>query len=161
MNTIPEAKLPALAAGKSIAHIRAIDSDDNPVNATPTQAAAAIAPAIAPMLGIDYSILTEQAIPGEYFIDRDGNKKQVYVKTLRGTYPTTMPQYNVIEHIVPSDHPSLLLSIHAAAIADNEIMWCLNADKFSVGKHGGLSQYFNTPEWLGKEYIITIKYTKR
>lgn len=37
----------------------------------------------ASLCGMDYSALTEQAVPGEFFVDRSGNRKQVYGRRMK------------------------------------------------------------------------------
>lgn len=45
---------------------------------------------------MDYSLLTEQVVPGEFFPYKDGTKRQVYVRTFIGTTPSPDNVYGVI-----------------------------------------------------------------
>lgn len=75
LNTIVESSLGGLAAGRTIATVRVVDDTGSSANASPTQ--------IREMTGIDHSILTEQIVPGEFWVGFDGTKKQVYTRTFR------------------------------------------------------------------------------
>lgn len=83
-----EADLPVASSPSSIGHLRAVDTDGASALASPEQ--------LREMVGMDYSLLTEQVVPGEFFPYRDGTKRQVYVRTFIGTTPSPDNVYGVI-----------------------------------------------------------------
>lgn len=106
---------------------------------------------------IDYSLLTEQVVPGFFSQDRNGEKKQVYTKTYIGTTPATIPDYTafVIERISSS-----MLIVNASGIYYVAGNWKLNYIAMVADQYGQLVLLTDNPEKLNIKYIITVKYVR-
>lgn len=113
-------------------------------------------------LAIDYSLLTEQIVPGEYWIGDDGAKRQVYVKTYRGTTPSNLAQ---------STEMRLDLGVVVASmckiyvgVINNQPPYQYNTPNIYWGlsyTSSGFIIMFNSGNSLAeKQYNITIKYIK-
>lgn len=75
-----EADLPVVSSPSSIGHLRAVDINGSSALVSQKQ--------LREVVGIDYSLLTEQVVQGMFLPDIDGIKKQVYAITVRGVTPS-------------------------------------------------------------------------
>lgn len=144
-DTVSERDLGGLGAGRRIAAVRAVDDVGQSINATPEQ--------IAALAGIDHSLLTEQAVPGEFFIDFDGTKKQVYTSTSITKFTSTD---QVVAYCgIPVEIPTLTVIYR-----QGENLFFKNL----VDGAGFIQDYMyrlNLPEiYRGNDVIIKFKYAR-
>ena len=116
---------------------------------------------------LDYTNLEEQIVPGEFWLDEDGIKRQVYCQSFVGTLNTE------------SDSTALLNGVHNVQIVQGYINYQnkYNMPFFSIHGNGNVIQttyltsvyvsntyhtiWINADTGLrGAKYAITVKYTK-
>ena len=125
------------------------------------------------LCGIDYSMLTEQIVPGEFWIDNDGKtKKQVYRRTFVGSFNSTTATNLVLAYGIRSYevvHSSILAGAGDSVI-DNKVTdegyiapgtntsWTIqNRLETNICQLAIVGQAL-----LNKDlrYVVTLKYTK-
>lgn len=161
-DTVSERDLGGLGAGRRIAAVRAVDDVGQSINATPEQ--------IAALTGMDYSKLIEQEVQGEFVPDRNGVRKQVYVRTIVLNGTTSSSEGTPISTFVNIPGKGELVNV-SGAMTVNEAQFLIginynndrrrvnfdsiiNADAFWYAVY---SDVLNAPFHI----CAIVKYTKR
>lgn len=120
------------------------------------------------MIAIDYTSMSEQVVPGEFFPGRDGGKKQVYTRTY--ILSTQLPEYRVAltsmdlswVDTFKSVGGTLLFGKYVEAIGtintyEGHIVSSFRAFNMGFSAYIGAS---DVPAGTVVNMIVTIKYTK-
>lgn len=164
---ILESALPTALSSSEIAHIRALNTQGESVNTTPEQ--------VKTLVGMDYSRLDEQIVHGEYWLGTDGKKKQVYVRTFKGTTPKLDSSfYGLLLTLLPDSYVDKAEVCTGSTIGGVGSGWFANSNnkKFNnstwwcIAYKAQVNATPYSPEWgegsvyTERPYQITLKYTK-
>lgn len=130
-------------------------------------------PRIQELAGIDYSLLTEQEVPGEFWLNRHRVKKQVFTRCFSGTTPSTTPSGGKYYILMPSEASNIesavlvyftLRNATTSGSTYNTGVSNVSVESTSNFSLGVVIGPFNTQaecdQYANRSYAFAIKYIK-